>query len=147
MSDRALSAVVLAAGAGTRMGSSRPKPLHRLCGRPMLLYVLDSLAACSVGRVVVVVGHGAERVTKKLQAEEPDLLLDFVEQHRQRGTGDAASVGITAFPDELDGDDDDVVVLPGDTPLLRPETIAALVDAHRTSGAAATLLTAHLDDP
>src|SRR6476659_9671372 len=148
MSDRALSAVVLAAGAGTRMRSSRPKPLHRLCGRPMLLYVLDSLAACSVGRVVVVVGHGAERVTKKLQSEEPDLLLDFVEQHRQRGTGDAASVGLTAVPDDdLDAEDDDVLVLPGDTPLLRAETIAALVDAHRSSDAAATLLTARLADP
>src|SRR6478735_5986679 len=147
MPDRALSAVVLAAGAGTRMRSARPKPLHRLCGRPMLLYVLDSLAACSARRVVVVVGHGAERVTKKLQSEEPDLILDFVEQHRQRGTGDAASVGLTAFPDELDGEDDDVLVLPGDTPLLRPETLAALVAAHRASNAAATLLTTHLSDP
>ena len=114
----------------------------------MLLYVLDSLAACSVGRVVVVVGHGAERVTKKLQSEEPDLLLDFVEQHRQRGTGDAASVGLTAFPDDdVDAEDDDVLVLPGDTPLLRAETIAALVEAHRASNAAATLLTARLADP
>ena len=62
--DRRLSAVVLAAGEGTRMRSSRPKPLHLLCGRAMLLYVLDALADCSVSRVVVVVGHGAERVTK-----------------------------------------------------------------------------------
>ena len=135
MSDRALSAVVLAAGDGTRMRSSRPKPLHRLCGRPMLLYVLDSLADCSVGRVVVVVGHGAERVTKKLQSEEPDLLLDFVEQHRQRGTGDAASVGLTAFPDD-DARRRRATTCSSCRATRRccgPTTIAALVDAHRAS--------------
>ncbi len=130
------------------MRSSRPKPLHLLCGRAMLLYVLDSLVDCSVGRVVVVVGHGAERVTKKLQDEEPDLHLDFVEQHTQRGTGDALSVGLTALPDDPEDDDDhDVVVLPGDTPLLRPGTIAGLVDTHRRAGAACTVLTARLTDP
>jgi bifunctional UDP-N-acetylglucosamine pyrophosphorylase/glucosamine-1-phosphate N-acetyltransferase len=148
MSARALSAVVLAAGEGVRMRSSRPKPLHLLCGRAMLLYVLDALDDCDMGRVVVVVGHGAERVTKKLQEEAPDLHLDFVEQHVQRGTGDAASVGLTVFgDDELADDDGDVLVLPGDTPLLRPATIAALVDAHRSSQAACTLLTARLADP
>ena len=56
---RPLSAVVLAAGEGTRMRSQRPKPLHRLCGRPMVLHVLDALAELDVDRVVVVVGHGA----------------------------------------------------------------------------------------
>ncbi|HEV3265698.1 MAG TPA: NTP transferase domain-containing protein, partial [Acidimicrobiales bacterium] len=63
-SSRPLTAVVLAAGEGTRMKSARPKPLHRLCGRPMVLHVLDSLAELSVSRVVVVVGHRAEWVTK-----------------------------------------------------------------------------------
>ena len=130
------------------MRSERPKPLHLLCGRAMLLYVLDSLADCSVDRVVVVVGHGAERVTKKLQDEEPDLRLEFVEQRVQRGTGDAVSVGLTGFPDDADADEHhDVLVLPGDTPLLRPSTIAGLVDTHRESGAACTILTGVLDDP
>ena len=68
MTPRPLSAIVLAAGEGTRMRSTRPKPLHLLCGRAMVLYVLDSLRECEVRRAVVVVGHGAERVTKKLQA-------------------------------------------------------------------------------
>src|SRR5450756_2961130 len=63
-SARHLTAVVLAAGEGTRMRSARPKPLHRLCGRPMVLHVLDALAELSVTRVVVVVGHRAEWVTK-----------------------------------------------------------------------------------
>lgn len=147
MTSAPLSAIVLAAGEGTRMRSARPKPLHLLCGRAMLLYVLDAMATVDVGRVVVVVGHGAERVTKKVQEQDPAVLLDFVEQPTQRGTGDAVSVGLTAFAlDELD-DDGDVLVLPGDTPLLRPATIAALVEHHRVADAACTLLTAHVEDP
>jgi len=142
-----LSAVVLAAGEGTRMRSSRPKPLHLLCGRAMLLYVLDSLAGCDTRRAVVVVGHGAERVTKKLQDEAPDVVLDFVEQHVQRGTGDAVSVALTAFSDDEIDAEGDVLVLPGDTPLLRPETIAALVEHHRQTGSACTMLTARMADP
>ncbi len=108
------SAVVLAAGEGTRMRSARPKPLHRLCGRPMVLHVLDALAELSVHRVVVVVGHRAEWVTKTLiEHAPPGMAIEFVEQVEQRGTGDAMSVALTGLPDD-DGDDDgDVVVLPG----------------------------------
>lgn len=149
MSDRSLSAIVLAAGQGTRMKSTRPKPLHLLAGRSMLHYVLDSLADCSVERVVVVVGHGAERVTKKLQAQDLDTHLTFVEQVSQDGTGDAASVGLTGLPDDdgPDADDHDVIVLPGDMPLLRPATIAALVESHRANQAACTVLTAIVPEP
>jgi bifunctional UDP-N-acetylglucosamine pyrophosphorylase / glucosamine-1-phosphate N-acetyltransferase len=149
MPERTLSAIVLAAGAGTRMKSSRPKPLHLLAGRSMLRYVLDSLADCAATRVVVVVGHGAERVTKKLQASDSPLHLNFVEQHTQNGTGDAASVGLTGLPDEdgPEADSHDVVVLPGDMPLLRPATIAALVAEHRATDAACTVLTARVSDP
>src|SRR3954447_26812868 len=145
MPERPLSAVVLAAGEGTRMRSTRPKPLHLLCGRAMVLYVIDALADCEVSRAVVVVGHAAEKVTKKLQDEAGDVVIDVVEQHQQRGTGDAVSVGLTTFPeDDLDGDD--VIVLPGDTPLLRASTIARLVREHRMSAAACTILTAESDD-
>jgi bifunctional UDP-N-acetylglucosamine pyrophosphorylase/glucosamine-1-phosphate N-acetyltransferase len=148
MSSKPLSAIVLAAGEGTRMRSTRPKPLHLLCGRAMVLYVLDSLTASDVGRAVVVVGHGAERVTKKLLDAAPDAPLEFVEQEVQRGTGDAVGVALTAFsPEELDDADADVLVLPGDTPLLRAATIAALVEAHRATDAACTLLTARMVDP
>ena len=145
---RPLSAVVMAAGHGTRMRSARPKPLHRLCGRPMILHVLDALAELPVTRVVVVVGHRAEWVTKTLvEHAPPGMAIEFVEQEEQRGTGDAMSVALTGLPDEEDGDDGDVVVLPGDTPLLRPGTLARLVRAHRATDDAATLLTAVLDDP
>jgi bifunctional UDP-N-acetylglucosamine pyrophosphorylase/glucosamine-1-phosphate N-acetyltransferase len=152
LSVRPLFAVVLAAGQGTRMRSSRPKPLHMLCGRPLVRYVLDAVAGSETEteRAVVVVGYGAEMVIKTLQEDPGPVPLEFVEQRVQRGTGDAVAVGLTGLPDDdlgLDADDGDVVVLPGDTPLVRPETIAALVREHRLSGAACTLLTARLDDP
>jgi bifunctional UDP-N-acetylglucosamine pyrophosphorylase/glucosamine-1-phosphate N-acetyltransferase len=144
---RALSAVVLAAGEGRRMRSSRPKPLHVLCGRPMLLHVLDALSQLPTERAVVVVGHGAEQVAKTLQEQAPgELRIELVEQHVARGTGDAVAVGLTGFPDD-DLDDGDIVVLSADTPLVRPDTLVQLVDAHRQADAAATLLTARLDDP
>jgi len=147
-SGRTLSAVVLAAGEGTRMRSARPKPLHRLCGRPMVLHVLDALAELSVSRVVVVVGHRAEWVTKTLiEHAPPGMAIEFVEQVEQRGTGDAMSVALTGLPDDDEDEEGDVVVLPGDTPLLRPATLATLVRRHRATDSAATLLTAVLEDP
>jgi bifunctional UDP-N-acetylglucosamine pyrophosphorylase/glucosamine-1-phosphate N-acetyltransferase len=142
---RPLAAIVLAAGDGDGMRSSRPKPLHLLCGRAMVLYVLDALTDVAVDRAVVVLAPSAERLTKKLQDAGPDLAIDFVEQRVPRGTGDAAGVGLTAFPE--DDDDGDILVLPGDTPLLRPATVAALVREHRLSEAACTVLTATLHDP
>ena len=141
-----LSAIVLAAGEGSRMRSERPKPLHRLCGRPMLTYVLEALGTSGVGRAVIVVGHKGDWVTKTMQEQTHDLTVDFVEQRVQRGTGDATLVGLVGLPDDAD-DDGDVLVLPGDTPLLRQSTILGLVERHRTSGAAATVLTAEVDDP
>jgi len=126
------------------MRSSRPKPLHRLCGRPMVLHVLDALAELDIDSVVVVVGHGADWVGKTLTDHAPKgLEIELVRQHEQRGTGDAAAVGLTGLPDDKTGEDD-VVVLPGDTPLLRPKTLADLVRHHRHQGAAATLLTAEV---
>ena len=82
------------------MRSARPKPLHLLCGRAMVLYVLDALPAEEIDRAVVVVGHGAERVTKKLTEDGAGLRLEFVEQAVQRGTGDALAVGLTGLPDD-----------------------------------------------
>ncbi|MGB8861464.1 MAG: NTP transferase domain-containing protein, partial [Ilumatobacteraceae bacterium] len=143
-----VSAIVLAAGEGSRMRSSRPKPLHLICGRPMVMHVIHALEAVVPDRTVVVVGHGAERVTKKVQEQAPAWAhVTFVEQTVQRGTGDAAMVGLSGFPgDDLD-DTSTVVVLPGDTPLLQPATIDALVAAHNANEYAATLVTSVLDDP
>jgi bifunctional UDP-N-acetylglucosamine pyrophosphorylase/glucosamine-1-phosphate N-acetyltransferase len=146
MTAGALSAIVLAAGDGTRMRSSRPKPLHVLCGKAMVVYVVDALVESGVDRAVVVVGAGAERVTKKLQEDGPDLHIEFVEQRHPRGTGDATTAGLTAFEDD-ELDEAHVIVMPGNTPLLRPETLRALAAEHESTGAAATILTATADDP
>ncbi|HZI37327.1 MAG TPA: NTP transferase domain-containing protein, partial [Acidimicrobiia bacterium] len=143
--SRPLAAVVLAAGEGTRMKSSVPKVLHPLCGRPMLLYVVGALEELELERIVVVVGHASDQVIKTLQ-RETEIPLEFVEQRVQRGTGDAVSVGLTVFPDDLD-EEGDIIVVPGDTPLLRTETLADLCRAHDESGAAASVLTARLPDP
>jgi bifunctional UDP-N-acetylglucosamine pyrophosphorylase/glucosamine-1-phosphate N-acetyltransferase len=151
MSERRRSAIVLAAGQGTRMRSARPKPLHMLCGRPLVRYVLDALSDCDVHRAVVVVGYAADLVIKKLQEDPGPVPVEFVEQRVQAGTGDAVAVGLTGIPeddlDALDLDDGDVLVLPGDTPLIQPATLASLMLEHRLSGAACTLLTARMDDP
>jgi bifunctional UDP-N-acetylglucosamine pyrophosphorylase/glucosamine-1-phosphate N-acetyltransferase len=145
MTERHLSAIILAAGEGSRMKSERPKPLHRLCGRPMLTYVLDALGDCDLDVAAIVVGHKGEWVTKKIREEEVGFHLEFVEQREQRGTGDAALIGLVGLPD--DPEDGDVLILPGDTPLLRPETIRALVDRHRATDVAATVLTMRVANP
>jgi len=146
MAYRPLSAVVLAAGEGTRMRSSLPKVLHPLCGRPMVLHVIETLVALPLERVVVVVGHAADAVTTAIQEQvDTDIPIEFVEQRVQRGTGDATSVALTSFSDTMD--EDDVIVCSADIPLLRPETLATLATEHRIADAAATLLTAVLADP
>lgn len=146
MAYRPLSAVVLAAGEGTRMRSSLPKVLHPLCGRPMVIHVIETLVALPLERVVVVVGHAADAVTTAIQEQvHTDIPIEFVEQRVQRGTGDAASVALTAFSDTAD--EDDVIVCSADIPLLAPETLATLATEHRIADAAATLLTAVLADP
>src|SRR4029453_3756442 len=141
-----VSAIILAAGEGTRMRSSRPKPLHRICGRPMVVHVVHALEKLHPARTVVVVGHAAELVTKKvLELAPPWSNVVFVEQAEQRGTGDAAAIGMGALPGD-DYDDSIVVVLPGDTPLLRPETLDELIATHVANGNAATTLTRVMDD-
>ena len=141
-----LSAIILAAGEGSRMRSSTPKPLHRLCGRPMVLHVIDALCELHVDRIIVVVGHGADEVIGTVsELAPPGASIEFVTQKVQQGTGDATAVALAVL-DHAPGDDD-VIVLPGDTPLLRPSTMVELVDRHRQGDSAATLLTARLEDP
>jgi bifunctional UDP-N-acetylglucosamine pyrophosphorylase/glucosamine-1-phosphate N-acetyltransferase len=115
----------------------------------MVLHVIHALELLRPERTALVVGHGAEQVTKKVQQLAPAWAnVAFVEQVEQNGTGDAAAIGMTAFSgDDYDDDDSIIVVLPGDTPLLRPETLAELVEAHVANRNAATLLTSVVDDP
>jgi bifunctional UDP-N-acetylglucosamine pyrophosphorylase/glucosamine-1-phosphate N-acetyltransferase len=139
---RALAAIVLAAGDGKRFKSNTPKVIHDLCGRPLLAPVLDALASLNPTKTVVVVGRGADEVQEaaKAQTKKP---LSFAKQDRQLGTADAARTG-----DEVLGNfDGDVIIVPGDTPLVTTKTLRALIAHHRNQKAAATILTATLDDP
>ena len=138
------AAVVLAAGKGTRFKSERAKVLHTAAGRSMVRWVVEALRPLELDRVVVVVGHQAEQVAAELEvARVPGLVT--VEQREQHGTGHAVRVAVAAGA--LD-DVDEVLVLPGDTPLLTTEVLAALLRQHRAvAHTAATLLTADLADP
>src|SRR5437667_49915 len=133
---RPLGAVVLAAGLGTRMRSARAKVLHGLGGRPLVLYPLDALATLAQDRVAMVVGHQAHAVQG---AAAGALLADLriVVQPEQRGTGHAVACAAPAF----DGFAGDVLILYGDVPRIRADTLRALLDAHRAEEADLTLAT------
>lgn len=114
----------------------------------MVLYVLDAAVQEDVRATVVVVGHGARWVEKSLtERARADVHLTFVEQAEQLGTGHAVSVAMPTVDDELGASDGDVLILPGDTPLLRPGTITNLLEQHRQSQAALTVLSAVVEDP
>ena len=134
---RPLACVILAAGKGTRMKSRLPKPLHQLCGRPMIAHVLDTVAQIGPDRTVVVIGADADQVRPHL----PDC-AEVVVQDPPRGTGHAAACAQEALAD-FDGD---VLVTCADIPLLRPDTVRSLIELHRSQSATATLLTMLPDD-
>ncbi|MEI2785477.1 MAG: bifunctional UDP-N-acetylglucosamine diphosphorylase/glucosamine-1-phosphate N-acetyltransferase GlmU [Candidatus Nanopelagicales bacterium] len=134
-------AIVLAAGLGTRMKSSKAKVLHEVAGEPLVGHVLRAVAQAGIPDAVVVVGHQREQVIEYLAGAHPHARTAVQEQ--MRGTGDAVR---QAMP-EVPADADTVMVLAGDTPLLTGETLRVLADHHRASGATATILTARLQDP
>ena len=136
-----LAIAVLAAGKGTRMKSDLPKVLQPLAGATLVERVMASTATLSPERMLLIVGHQAERVEAALQ-QHPSK-PEFVLQQPQHGTGHAVQQLLAPLAD-FDGD---LLVLNGDVPLLRTETLEALLTNHRSSGAAVTLLTAHLENP
>jgi bifunctional UDP-N-acetylglucosamine pyrophosphorylase/glucosamine-1-phosphate N-acetyltransferase len=135
----AVRAVVLAAGAGTRMMSDVPKVLHQIAGRPMIEWVLDTIRTVEPKQIVVVVGRDGDKVRPFV----PDG-VDVVVQDEQLGTGHATGLALAAI--EREGGDS-IVVAPGDTPLLVPETINELIGLHHRTGSAVSVLTAEVDDP
>jgi len=135
--DRIIDAVILAAGKGTRMKSDLPKVLHRIAGRPLLDHVLDTAGAVGIDHTVVVVGHEAALVEKTCLRDG----LDFVLQEPQLGTGHA--VQMAAGHLRRGGY---CVILAGDVPLLRVETLERLIRKSVSGGAAAVVLTCVVDD-
>ncbi len=133
-----IAVVILAAGMGTRMKSDVPKVLHRVCGRPMVAYVVDVAHELTGALPLVVVGHGAEHVRKAVGD-----LADTVLQEPQLGTGHAVMQTRAA----LEGRADTVLVVYGDTPFISVETLRGLLDRHANENAAATLLTFRPPDP
>ena len=133
-----VTAVLLAAGQGTRMKSDLPKVLHPLCGRPMVWHVLEALKSAATEKPVVIVGHGAEAVQNYL-GDSADCVL----QEPQLGTGHAA---MQAEP-LLKGKTDLVIVTYADMPLLRGETFQRLVDTQRANPGPLSMLTVIADDP
>jgi bifunctional UDP-N-acetylglucosamine pyrophosphorylase/glucosamine-1-phosphate N-acetyltransferase len=137
-----LDIVIMAAGKGTRMKSARPKVLHTLAGRPMLGHVIRACAGLGAQRIHVITGHGADQVEAAMAGQAGALPLHFVRQEPQLGTGHAVQ---QAAPHLCDAADGITLILNGDTPLIRPQTARALVDA--CAGRHLALLTVHLDDP
>jgi len=138
MTANDLAIVILAAGKGTRLKSSLAKVLHRAGGRTLVEHVVRVGAALKAKKTVVVIGHQAEQVAAVVEPLGAETVL----QQPQRGTGHAMQVARRAL-----GNAKLVVVLPGDAPLVRAETLKALIAAHRAGNAAATILTAVLADP
>ena len=130
--------VILAAGKGTRLKSSVAKVLHPVGGRPVVEHVMRACTPLRPKRIVAIVGHQAEQVTAVLEPLEAHAVL----QQPQNGTGHAMRVAKRAL-----GNARIAVVLPGDAPLIRTETLKALLATHRKGNAAATILSAVLADP
>ena len=140
MGHAPLHVVVLAAGKGTRMKSRRPKVLHPLAGLPLIGHVVRTAKALAPASITLVLGHEADAVERALSSVEG---LAFVIQEPQLGTGHA----LLQTEPVLAGKTGTVVLLSGDVPLLRPESVERLVAHHVAHAAAATVLTTRLDDP
>lgn len=131
-------AIVLAAGQGKRMKSKLYKVLHPVCGKPMVGHVLQTVQQVNCERSVVVVGHGAEAVRTYLQDA-----AEYVLQEQQLGTGHA----VKQAKDLLGGEEGSTIVICGDTPLVTSSTLENMLKLHESNNAAATVLTAHMDNP
>tara|TARA_R110002051_G_scaffold3480_3_gene18763 strand:+ start:68 stop:1504 length:1437 start_codon:yes stop_codon:yes gene_type:complete len=141
MTEHTLAVIVLAAGQGTRMKSAKPKVLHRLAGRELIGHVVASARELNPDHVIAVVRHQRDEVVATLTELMPDILI--VDQDDIPGTGRAVEVAVDSLPADFDGD---VVVVSGDVPLLDSATLTSLLEQHRTQSAAATVLSAILDD-
>jgi bifunctional UDP-N-acetylglucosamine pyrophosphorylase/glucosamine-1-phosphate N-acetyltransferase len=144
--QKPLDVLVLAAGLGTRMRSGLAKVLHRLDNRPLVNHVCRTATALAPRKIYVVIGHQGEDVKNAVLEELDRKHTEFVWQKQQLGTGDA----VNAARPFLETEDSTLLVLSGDVPMIRAETLAALIQQHynhRGRGAACTILTVRLEDP
>ncbi|WP_317854700.1 bifunctional UDP-N-acetylglucosamine diphosphorylase/glucosamine-1-phosphate N-acetyltransferase GlmU [Chakrabartyella piscis] len=132
-----LKAIILAAGEGKRMQSKKPKVLHEICNKPMVEYVIDTAKKCGAEEVCVVIGHKGEEVEAAIQGDGVSVAW----QREQKGTGHAVIMAEAAF-----SDDDDVLILYGDTPLMRSETLTSLMAIHKAEGNSATVVSAIVEN-
>jgi len=133
-------AIILAAGISSRMNTQFAKVLHEICGRPMLAYVLDACRQVGVGKIYAVVGYGTERVRERFGQPE-DVV--WVQQEEQKGTAHA----VLCCREHLRDFEGQTLVLCGDMPLVRAQTLKTLIEKHQAEQSAVTLATAVLDDP
>ncbi|MDH7576572.1 MAG: bifunctional UDP-N-acetylglucosamine diphosphorylase/glucosamine-1-phosphate N-acetyltransferase GlmU [Bacillota bacterium] len=133
-----VGAIILAAGQGKRMKSEIPKVLHRIAGAPLICHVLGAVEEAGIKEIIVVTGQGAELVQKTLGAG-----YRYACQAEPRGTGDAVAKALPLLSPECR----EVLILCGDTPLLRPQTLLRLIEARRTAGAPVAVLTSNLENP
>lgn len=133
-----IAAIVLAAGKGVRMRSDLPKAVHRVCGKEMVKHVVDSAKGMGASKIIAVVGYKAETVESVL-----DEKIETVYQHQQLGTGHAVMQAVPMLTKEIEH----VVVLCGDTPLIKPETLKGLMDYHIKENCGMTVLTVKMDNP
>jgi bifunctional UDP-N-acetylglucosamine pyrophosphorylase/glucosamine-1-phosphate N-acetyltransferase len=141
-----LDVLILAAGLGTRMRSNLAKVLHQLDGRPLINHVCRTATALAPRKIYVVIGHQGEEVKKAVLEELNDEHAEFAWQNEQLGTGHA----VNSARSFLENEDSTLLVLSGDVPMIRAETLAALIQKHHThrgKGAAATILTVNLENP
>ncbi len=136
-----LKTVILAAGKGTRMESDLPKVVHEALGKMMVSHVIDAAREAGAKDICLVVGHQAELVKDKVDAVYGTEAMEYAEQTQQLGTGHAVKCA-----KDFIGDEGDVLVLCGDTPLIQSDTLKLLVDTHRREGNGATVLSAVLPD-
>lgn len=145
-STKPVAVIILAAGAGTRMKSAKPKMLHEVAGRTMLAHALHAADELKPEYLIAVVGHCRDQVIPAIEAETARLSVEQVStavQEEQNGTGHAVACGLEALPADFEGT---VVVTTSDVPMLSGEVLAGLVDKHGAD-ASVTVLTANLDEP
>lgn len=140
--NKPLNVLIMAAGLGTRMKSKRAKVLHELGGSPLIAHVVRAAQALDPHSIITIVGHQAEEVERAVLAEAGEL-ASFAVQAKQRGTGDA----VESARSQLEDSDSLVLVLSGDVPMIKAETLRRFIEHHNNAGADCSILSVRLENP